>query len=506
MFFEKKRETEVPPHPRREPRIALPLSLENLKRTFCGCVDFACRDVALAGDEARRITLCYLNGMVKMERVSDYVLGPMARDGARAACPSRAGVMEQMEAGALYNLGVERREDMDGAVADLIGGSCLLLFPGESAALSFNVGTEEKRSITPPGSETVLKGARDSFVESIRTNTSMVRRHLKAPELKIGEHIVGRQSLTAVDVLYLEGIANPETAALAAARVEKMDIDALLATGNLEEYIIDRLATPFPLVQYTERPDRFCAGLAEGRVGLLIDGLPLGYLVPGTLGDFLRAPQDKSNNWMVASVLTVLRYVCMLVTLILPAFYVAVVTFHQEMIPTRLALSIIAAKQNVPFVSAVEVIILLVAFEILQEAGLRLPQSIGQTVSIIGGLVVGTAAVEAKIISPAVLIVVAVAGIAGYTMPSQELAGALRIWRFVLVVLGSIGGLFAMMMGIAVLVGHLAGIESFGVAYLTPFAANGGREVEGHPILRQPLPRTKLRPAALKPRNRRNQG
>ena len=334
----------------------------------------------------------------------------------------------------------------------------------------------------------------------------MVRRHLKAPELKIGEHIVGRQSLTAVDVLYLEGIANPETAALAAARVEKMDIDALLATGNLEEYIIDRLATPFPLVQYTERPDRFCAGLAEGRVGLLIDGLPLGYLVPGTLGDFLRAPQDKSNNWMVASLLTVLRYVCMLVTLILPAFYVAVVTFHQEMIPTRLALSIIAAKQNVPFVSAVEVIILLVAFEILQEAGLRLPQSIGQTVSIIGGLVVGTAAVEAKIISPAVLIVVAVAGIAGYTMPSQELAGALRIWRFVLVVLGSIGGLFAMMMGIAVLVGHLAGIESFGVAYLTPFAANGGREVEGHPILRQPLPRTKLRPAALKPRNRRNQG
>ena len=160
-------------------------------------------------------------------------------------------------------------------------------------------------------------------------------------------------------------------------------------------------------------------------MGILIDGIPLGYLAPAVLGNFLQAPQDKSSNWLLATVLTVLRYFCMLTTLLLPALYIAMVTFHQEMIPTRLALSIIAAKQNVPFRSAFEVIVLLIAFEILQEAGLRLPQSIGQTVSIIGGLVVGSAAVEAKIVSPAVLIVVAVAGIAGYTMPSQELGGAL---------------------------------------------------------------------------------
>ncbi len=153
-------------------------------------------------------------------------------------------------------------------------------------------------------------------------------------------------------------------------------------------------------MQYTERSDRFCAGLAEGRVGILIDGLPLGYLAPGVLGDFLQAPQDKSESWLLASALTLLRYLCMLGTLLLPALYVAMVTFHQEMIPTRLALSIIAAKQDVPFRSVFEVIVLLLAFEILQEAGLRLPQSIGQTVSIIGGLVVGSAAVEAKIISP----------------------------------------------------------------------------------------------------------
>ena len=227
--------------------------------------------------------------------------------------------------------------------------------------------------------------------------------------------------------------------------------------------------------------------------------------VAGVLGDFLQAPQDKSESWLLASALTLLRYLCMLGTLLLPALYVAMVTFHQEMIPTRLALSIIAAKQDVPFRSVFEVIVLLLAFEILQEAGLRLPQSIGQTVSIIGGLVVGSAAVEAKIISPAVLIVVAIAGIAGYTMPSQEVAGALRIWRFLLALLASAAGLFGVVAGLSALVIHLAGIESFGVSYLTPFASNAGEQVEGHAVFRQPLPQVKQRPAALKTRNRRNQ-
>lgn len=504
-FFGKKQEA-VPPHPRQEPRITLPLCLESLEQVFQNATDFSKRPVRLAGDAQRVITLCYISGMVKMERVSDYVLRPMAQDGELARCPDMASVMERMEDGALYNLDAARRSTMDQAVSDLIGGNCLLLFPGEAEVLSFNVGTEEKRSISEPDNETVLKGSRDSFVESIRTNTSLVRRHLKAPELRVKEQIVGRQSLTTVDVLYIEGITDPALVEQVENRLEAIDIDAALATGNIEEYIIDVTGTAFPLVQFTERPDRFCGGLAEGRVGILIDGLPLGYLAPGVIGDFLRTAQDKSSNWIVASMLTVLRYICLLLTLSLPALYIAMVTFHQEMIPTRLALSIIAAKRDVPFTSVFEVLILLVAFEILQEAGLRLPQAIGQTVSIIGGLVVGTAAVEAKIVSPAVLIVVSIAGIAGYTMPSQELAGALRIWRFVLAVLSSIAGLFGAVIGGAALICHLASIESFGVAYLTPFASNAGEQVEGHTIFRQPLPKAKLRPDALKTRNRRNQG
>ena len=467
--------------------------------------DFTKRPVSLGEGGACTLTLCYLSGMVKMERVSDYVLRPLAQDEALARCGTPRQAMDRMKDGALYNLSAEERTRLDAAVFDLVNGCCLLLFPGESSVLSLNVGTEEKRSISSPSNETVLKGSRDAFVESLRTNTSIVRRHLKAPELRIREQVVGRQSVTSVDILYIEGLTNPHLVEQVAAQLADIDIDAVLATGNIEEYIVPAARTAFPLVQYTERSDRFCAGLAEGRVGILIDGLPLGYLAPGVLGDFLQAPQDKSESWLLASALTLLRYLCMLGTLLLPALYVAMVTFHQEMIPTRLALSIIAAKQDVPFRSVFEVIVLLLAFEILQEAGLRLPQSIGQTVSIIGGLVVGSAAVEAKIISPAVLIVVAIAGIAGYTMPSQEVAGALRIWRFLLALLASAAGLFGVVAGLSALVIHLAGIESFGVSYLTPFASNAGEQVEGHAVFRQPLPRVKQRPAALKTRNRRNQ-
>ncbi|MDD5938029.1 MAG: spore germination protein [Clostridiales bacterium] len=504
MGFFGRKKTADPPHPRKEPRLEGPLTAESLGRVFGGCVDYNRRSVAVGGNESLRADLFFLAGMVRMERVSDYVLRPLAQNASLGEL-GEAVAWEKMRTGALYNLSVEEITTLDEAAGALVDGNCLLLFPGRERALSFNTGTEEKRGIGDPENEVSVKGSRDSFVENLRTNTSLVRRHLKAPELRITEQVVGRQSLTPVDILWVEGIADPETVAELTRRVEDIDIDALLATGNVEEYIVDDLNTPFPLALHTERPDRFCYGLAEGRVGLLAEGLPLGYLVPGVIGDFVRAPQDRSENWMIASALAVMRWLCLLTTLFLPAFYVAMVNFHPEMIPVRLALSIMAARRDVPFSTLFETLLLLIAFEVLQEAGLRLPQSIGQTVSILGGLVVGSAAVEAKLISPAVLVVVAAAGIAGYTMPSQDLAAALRLWRLLLTVLAGMAGLFGVLAGGAALVGHLAGLESFGAAYLTPFAANAGEQTEGNTVLRQPLPDDKLRPAHLNTENRRKQ-
>ena len=492
------------PHPRPQPQFDRPLTLDNRKAAFADRADYMERTVRLNGDKERTVTVCYLLGMARNERLCDYVLRPLAQDPALSQVP-REELFARLQYGALYNLAAVRRTTLDEVVGDLIVGSCALFLPGCSDVLTLPVVTEEKRGVGEPDNEPALKGVRESFVESIRTNTSMLRRHMRSPQLKIKEHVVGRQSRTPVDVLYLEGIADPSTVKALEDKLDQIDIDGLEAAGNLEEYLADTAHSPFPILPYTQRPDRFCQGLLEGRVGLLADGIPLGWLVPGTIDQFFKTSQDRAYHWMVASALSVIRYLCAVITLLLPGLYIALVTFHPEAIPVKLALSIVAAKQEVPFSTIFEVITMLLAFEVIQEAGLRLPTPIGATVSILGGLVVGNAAVEAHIVSPAVLIAVAIAGVAGYTQPSQDFGNALRLWRFLLAILASVGGLFGLGLGCAALIYHLAGPESVGVPYLAPFTP-GTQVRRGHPSLfRLPLPAMKWRDGAIHTKNRRNQ-
>lgn len=504
IFGEKKQIP--PPHPRKEPRVDCPLTADGIAGVFKDCADFNRRTMYLNNDPARQVELLYISGQVRNERASDYVLRPMTQSGALSRAADMDEAYDLMAKGGLYALSVQERTTPDQVVFDLVEGWVAIFFPGKASVLTVMTSTEEKRSVSDPENEPDVKGARDSFVESVRTNTSLIRRRLRSPALKVQEQQVGRQSVTPVDVLYLEDIADPALVKQILEKLDRIDIDALLMTGNLEQYIVDGSHTAFPLTAYTERPDRFCVGLAEGRVGVLVDGIPMGWLFPATIDSFFRTGQDRSTNWAVAGALSVLRYVCMLITLFLPGLYVAAVLFHPELIPVKLTLSIIAAKADVPFSTLTEVLVMLIAFEVLQEAGLRLPSSIGQTVSILGGLVVGSAAVEAKLVSPAVLVVVAIAGIAGYTAPSQDFAGALRLYRFGLTVAAGFLGLAGLVLGGVVLVYRLAALETFGVAYLTPFASNAGQQKEGHVVLREPLPKVKDRPGYLNTKNRRNQG
>lgn len=492
------------PHPQKKPQFPGELTLENCKTVFADCADFATRSAFLHNDTKRQVDICYLNGVVMGERINDYILRPLAQDPFLASVGMHEAY-DLLKGGALYNLYVKERTTLDDVAADLVTGYCALFFPEHNRALTFFVSSEEKRSVGEPDNEPVLKGARDSFVESVLTNSATVRRRLRVANLKIRQHVIGRHSQTPIFVLWLDGIAPEETVKLAEDRLQQMDIDGMEGAGSLEEYLTDRVDTPFPLMMYTQRPDRFCGALLEGRVGILAEGLAIGYILPGTIEQFFRTAQDKSFNWMTATMLMTLRYFCLTVTLLLPALYIALVTFHPEAIPVKLALSIVSAKQEVPFSSVFEVLIMLVAFEVLQEAGLRLPGPIGATVSILGGLVVGNAAVEARIVSPAVLIAVAIAGIAGYTIPSQDFSNAVRLWRFLLAVLASVGGLFGVICGVAALVRHLAGLESFGTPYLAPFSVGAGQGIGKPDVLRPPLPKFKWRAGIQGLKNRRNQ-
>jgi spore germination protein KA len=278
-------------------------------------------------------------------------------------------------------------------------------------------------------------------------------------------------------------------------RIGQIDIDGLLSPSAVEEYVTGSRATAFPLMQYTERTDRFCQGLLDGRVGLLVDGLPLGYLAPADLMYLMESPEDRGRDYVGASAVRILRYLALLTGLLLPAVYIALATFHQSFFPIALLRSIIESKQSVPFSTATEVVGLLIAFELLQESGIHLPQAIGQSVSVVGGIVVGTAAVEAGLISPAALIMVSVAGVCGFVLPNRDLANAVRIWRFGIAVMAAISGLYGITAGVLILLIHLSGLKCLGISYLSHTGT----------ILRKRLVKQKFRTEKLNPRDRRNQ-
>lgn len=481
------------PTPRPDPMYPGELTDRNIRSIFRGAADFVAREIRC---ENASLYAYMIDGLVSGSDASDYIFKPISKD-------LRGGSMQALYQSALggtvYNSVAKPCEDLDMVAIMLVNGFCVVLFPGAGAA-AFEVKTGEKRGISSPQVENTVKGPKDAFTETVRTNTSLVRRHMRTPELRLFESTVGRRSLTNVTVAYIEGITSPELVERMKKRLETIDIDGVLSPAAVEEYVSGSRPTAFPMLQYTERADKFCQGLLAGRVGLLVDGLPLGYLAPADLGYLMTSPEDRSLNYLAASAVRVLRYGALLLSLLLPGFYVAMAAFHQEMIPLPLLESMIASKESVPFPTVLEVLGLLLAFELLQEAGIHLPQSIGQTVSIIGGLVVGSAAVEAKLISPAALIAVAVAGICGFTLPGRDFADAIRLWRFAITVAASLAGLFGLAAGLIALLIHLSRLTCMDVAYLSPFSG------EAYPgILRQRLKKKKFRDPILHPEDLRNQ-
>lgn len=462
---------------------------------FEDAADFETRKVLCGG---QLLTVLFLDGLTSGRDIAEQVVRPLVQmtDEAREEVLYTRALQ-----GGVWCASVKEPESTQQAAELLVNGFCVILFPKSGKALGCEVKTGEKRSPSPPETENTVKGAKDAFTETLRTNTSLVRRHLRTPGLRLAETVVGKRTLTKVTVCWIDRLTDPELPRRMQERLSSIDIDGALSPAAIEEYVTGSRRTAFPLLEYTERTDHFCQGLLDGQVGLLADGLPLGYLAPVGLGRLMRSPEDRATDFFSASMLRLLRYAALGVSLLLPALYAAMAMFHQQMLPTKLLLSIIESKQNVPFSTLLEVLGLLCAFELLQQAGLHLPQAVGTAVSIIGGLVVGTAAVDAKLVSPAALIVTASSGICGFTLPNRELSDAVRLWRFVLTVLAGLWGLFGVTVGLLLLLTELAGLESLGRSYLSPF---GRAEVKGA-LVRPRLVRQKWRDGALKPMDNQNQ-
>jgi len=477
------------------------LNTKNLESLLNKNLDICFKKIYTGSDKTIKISIIYIEELTEMDYLSNFIIKPLLEMPDFRNAESEKEVIALIEAGSLYYPIGNKIKDIDSAVSLLFQGNVLLVFDEESISFSFEAKGFDKRNITEPSSENVIKGPKDSFVEDLMTNIATIRRRIASPDLVIEKVTLGKQTKTNVALVYHKGIANKNIVDDIRKRINSIDIDGVFATAYIEEYMINNKYSPFPQILYTERPDKFSSNIIEGRVGIIIDGFPTTLILPATLVAFMQAPEDYSSNYLASSLIRIMRFMLILVTLFLPGFYIAVTSFHHEMLPTVLLLSVKVAKEGVPFPTFIETIGLLIAFEVMVEAGIRLPKSIGQALSIVGAVVVGQAASQAKLSSPAVVVLISATAISNFVLPNQDLSNAIRLWRLIIAIFSSISGLFGMCIGGLLLLYHLCSIENYGVPYLSPFVSSTNFQFQDT-YIRSPVRFMKRRPIDLKTTNK----
>lgn len=454
-------------------------NLAVVQRVMGANTDFILRRfrLRLAGDLAGAV--CYLENIIDKVELERAVLKPlMFAEPLRDVGAPGTDVLDRVWSEVLPAAGVGVRHDLGGLLEALAAGHVGLLVEGAARALIIDVTKFAGRLIELPESEGVVRGPRDGFTEDLNANIALVRQKLRSPHLVMEKITVGRVSATPVAIAYVRGLAAPALVREVRSRVGRIDIDGILDSGYIEELTKDDPLSIFPLVLSTERPDRAAAGLLEGRVVIIVSGSPFVLVGPVDLLAVVHSPEDYYMGFPMGSVIRLIRYLAVIISLMLPAFYIAIVTYHQEMIPTELLLAIISARQGVPFPVLIEALLMESLFEALREAGVRLPRPFGQAISIVGALIMGTAAVQAGLVSPIMVIVVATTAIASFISPIFSLALTMRFLRFPLMILGAALGLYGVALGIFFVLIHIAGLRSFGMPFLSPISPQNLKDMK----------------------------
>ncbi len=432
--------------------------------------DVIFRKFLLGFAENTEMAAVFIDGMVDTSVINNNVLKPLIIDSKIAKIKPDTNLVKVIKEKILSSSEIQEVCLVKDLINGILYGSVVLLTDGQATALIIDAKGWVSRSISEPDSEVLVRGPREGFTENLRTNTTLLRRRLRSPNLVIENHQLGRITNTGVTLTYIRGLASPDIVKELKNRLSRIDVDGILESGYIEEFIEDSSYSPFPQVLHTERPDRVASALLEGKIAVLTDGTPIALVVPTTLASFLQSPEDYYERYILGSAIRLLRYFAFAVSLLAPSLYIAITTFHQEMIPTQLLFNLVASREGVPFPAIMEALLMEFTFEVLREAGIRLPRAVGQAVSIVGALVIGQAAVQAGIVSPMMVIVVALTGISSFTNPAFNVAISMRLLRFPIMLLAATLGLFGVMAGILAILIHLAGLRSFGVPYLTPLA------------------------------------
>lgn len=424
------------------------------------------------GNQGIQALVVYIDGLVDTASIADNVVKSLTLEARYADLTKlKQFTIDTIKEHTVTVSEVKEENSFQPLLKQLLLGDTVIFVQGSEIALSVSARSSSTiRKVEEPATEAVIRGAREGFVETLRVNTALLRRKLKTPKLRFQELTIGAISQTPVCMAYLEGIADKQLINEVKERLMRIQIDGILESGYLEEFIHDAPFSPFPTIQTTERPDSVAAALLEGRVAILTEGTPIALVVPATFVQFMQSAEDYYQTFLFVFAIRLVRYMSYFITLFLPSIYIAITTFHQEMLPSALAINIAAARQGVPFPAFIEALIMELAFEVLREAGLRLPRPVGQSVSIVGALVIGEAAVRAGIVSPAMVIIVSTTAIASFTIPGFTFGIAVRLLRFPIMALAASLGFFGLMMGGFIIFVHMASLRSFGVPYLAPIA------------------------------------
>ncbi|PAE39395.1 spore germination protein [Bacillus sp. 7884-1] len=434
-------------------------NLDVLHRLFINTSDLVVRQFKSKQNGSRN-ALVYLEGLADKNLINDHILRPLMFDKSL-----NSSLESVVTIGSIKYINSWREIEK----TILHGGSVLFIDDLTKAAV-FNTQGWPQRAIEDPQLEASLKGAHQGFTETGSQNIAMIRRFIANRELKIKEYTVGKRSESKVSILYLADVAHPEILKELEDRIKHLDVDCILNTGELAEYIEDNPYSPFPQFLMTERPDSAASQLLQGRLCVIVDRSSSALIAPTAMISFLQSVDDYSTRWIVASFIRILRFLAFLIAIFLPALYISIISFNFQIIPMDLLLSIGESRERVPFSPIIEALLMEITLELLREAGIRLPSPIGQTVGIVGGIVIGQAAVEAGIVSNIMVIVVSFTAIASFSIPNYDMASSIRLIRFPMMLIAWMFGIVGIMVGWMLLIGHLLSLKSLGTPYFSPLA------------------------------------
>ncbi|MGI6648795.1 MAG: spore germination protein [Bacillota bacterium] len=438
-----------------------------LTEIFNQCSHLVIREIQIGRDNSLEAMLVYLEPLVNAELLERLILRPLMDI---TQFPSQEELLPFLKKRVVTAGKIIEYNHWADITDEIARGLTALFINGQNSVLLFCTLEDVYRSIDQPTIETVAKGPCDAFNEDLRTNIALLLRRLPTPRLAVEKLRLGAVTRTEVNIVYLKGYVMPGLIEEIKQRIERIKVDNFIGTGQLEEYIQDNPYSPFNTIESTERPDRMASHLLEGRAGILMNNTPFALIVPITIASQLQSPEDYYNRYWFSSFIRFIRWISLLTALFAPSLYIAITTFHQELVPTFLLISIVSSREGVPFPSLVEALIMELTFEVLREAGIRLPRPFGQTISIVGAVVIGQAAVSAGLVSPVMIVIVSLTAITNYTIPSINVSNTVRLLRFPFMILAATFGLFGVMLGFTVLGFHLCSLRSFGVPYLSPIA------------------------------------